>query len=152
MSSSVKARLLGRVVVDHHDVLFLIRHHHIPVSSTSDVLVVFVLDALSRLRHTFISTNFPRGSLSAIDEVNGKLVELGAKRDADTLIVCWCTDTFVTRNAAVEQLDLLRSLQLGAVFGGLSLRDIYWVNPDHFVSLHDTSGSLGNDESSGNVN
>jgi hypothetical protein len=141
MFSSLTARLLGRLVVDHHDVVYLIRHHHFPVTDAADVLVVFVLDALSRLSHTFVSVGFPRHDHGAVDEVNEHLVTLDQLADAEYLVVCWCTGNMVTAVDAATQLDLLRALQVGAMFSGLELRDVYWVHPRGFVSLADASSA-----------
>jgi hypothetical protein len=137
MSSSVRSRLFGRVVIDHHDVLFLLRHHHLPITDLHDVLVVFVLDDHSRLSHTFISADFPRMQLSAVEELNEHLATLINVSHAASVVVCWCTSSFITLEVAEEQLQLLAGLRLGVAFAGLRFHDLYWVNPDGFVSLAD---------------
>jgi hypothetical protein len=137
MSSSVRSRLFGRVVIDHHDVFFLLRHHHLPVTDLHDVLVVFVMDQHSRLSHTFISSDFPRLQLSAVEELNEHLAALSTVSDATSIVICWCTSTFVTTEVAGEQLQLLAGLRLGVAFAGLRFHDLYWVHPDGYVSLAD---------------
>jgi hypothetical protein len=137
MSSSVRARLFGRVVIDHHDVLFLLRHHHLPITDLHDVLVVFVMDEQSRLSHTYVSADFPRLQLSAIEELNEHLATLITVRNTASVVICWCTGSFITDEVADEQLQLLAGLQLGVAFAGLRLHDLYWVHPDGFVSLAD---------------
>jgi hypothetical protein len=137
MSSSVQARLFGRVVVDHHDVLFLIRHHHIPIQDQRDSLVIFVLDAGARLSHTFLSVDFPRFDMGAIEQLNEHLAELSEVSDAESVIVCWCTSDFVSPDLAQEQLQMLAGVRLGVIFAGLTLWDMYWIQPSGFVSLKD---------------
>jgi hypothetical protein len=139
MSSSVQARLFGRMVVDHHDVLYLIRHHHIPVSTTADALVVFVLDAGARLTHTFLSVDFPRYDMAAVEELNEHLAALGRVPDAESVVVCWCTSEFVSPETAHQQLQTLAGLRLGIVFAELTLWDMYWVQPNGFTSLKDAA-------------
>jgi hypothetical protein len=137
MSPSCHARIHGRVVVDHHDVLYLIRHHHLQVAPHADALVVFVLDAQHRLLLTFVITGFPRNQLHAIEQVNEQLAAMMEIEDATALVVCWCTDELVTHEAADDQLELLAGLRLGALFAGLQLRDIYWIHRFGFVSMAD---------------
>ena len=137
MSSSGRSRLFGRIIIDHHDVMFLLRHHHIPIDDRADTLVVFVLDAAHRLTHTFLSENFPRGSIEAVETINEYLASLGVLPDAVTAIVCWCTGHTTHPTAAEDQLELLAGLHLGVLFADLDLLDLYWVHPHGFVSLRD---------------
>jgi hypothetical protein len=141
MSSSVRARLFGRVVVDHHDVMFLLRHHHIPFGddADADALIVFVLDTAARLTHTFVSANFPRFDMGAIEELNEHLAALSDVDDAESIVVCWCTSDFVCVDTGRAQLEMLAGLRLGALFAGLTLWDLYWIQPSGFVSMKDIS-------------
>ncbi len=141
VSSSVRSRLFGRVVVDHHDVLYLLRHHHVVPTDQCDVLVVFVLDALHRLTHTFISDNFPRGSIEAIELMNEHLATLAEVGDANSVVVCWCTGPLTHPDAANDQLELLAGMHLGVLFADLDLIDLYWVFPAGFISLRDRAAA-----------
>jgi hypothetical protein len=137
VSSSGRSRLFGRIVIDHHDVMFLLRHHHVPIDDRTDTLVVFLLDDGHRLTHTFLSENFPRGSIAAVETINEHLATLGVLSDAVTAIVCWCTGPTTHPDAAESQLELLAGLHLGVLFADLDLLDLYWVYPSGFVSLRD---------------
>jgi hypothetical protein len=139
MSSSVHARLFGRVVVDHHDVMFLLRHQHFPFGDDADALIVFVLDAAARLSHTFVSANFPRFDMGAIEELNEHLAALSGVDDAESIIVCWCTSDFASVDTGRAQLEMLAGLRLGALFAGLTLWDLYWIQPSGFVSMKDVA-------------
>ncbi len=141
MSSSVRSRLFGRVVVDHHDVMYLLRHHHVVPTDQCDVLVVFVLDAGNRLTHTFISDNFPRGSIESVEVINEHLATLAELGDADSVIICWCTGPLTHPDAARDQLQLLTGLHLGVLFADLQLTDLYWVYPSGFMSLRDRAAA-----------
>ncbi len=141
VSSSGRSRLFGRVVVDHHDVMYLLRHHHVAPSDQHDVLVVFVLDAAHRLTHTFISDNFPRGSIEAVELINEHLATLAELGDADAVVICWCTGPMTHPDLAHDQLELLAGLHLGVLFADLDLIDLYWVFPSGFLSLRDRAAA-----------
>jgi hypothetical protein len=137
MSSSRRSRLYGRVVIDHHDVLYLVRHHHIPLSDHGDTLVVFVLDAAQRLSHTFLSVEFPRASTEAIEQLTEHLLAVAELPDAASVVACWCTGPTTHPTEAVEQLRLLGSALRHCTTAGLELFDLYWITPLGYVSLSD---------------
>jgi hypothetical protein len=133
VSTSVRARQSGRLVVDHHDVLFLLRHLHVPIGDDRDVLVVFVLDVLSRVRISCIIEDFPRQSADAVVEVCELLQRLALDPDTLEFIACWCTTDGVSEHQAAIQLECLKTLISGVT--DLVIRDLYWIQPSAFASL-----------------
>jgi hypothetical protein len=137
MSASIRARQSGRVVLDHHDVLFLLRHLHVPIGPDREVLVVFILDVQSRVRVSCIIEEFPRFCSSAIAEVSELLSRLALDPDTLEFIACWCTDDNVKTDQAERQLAYLKALISDVP--ELVPRDLYWVQPSGFASLADSA-------------